>query len=335
MTYMTRFVSNLHRFLKWTHVVGASDLITEKTTDHRYKVLAVVFLLLLSSSLSSNGRASESEFSDAEIDAPAHSARSWCPTGSSAPSYDAYPGTIPYPERAAGPGDEWRETFNEYANNEIVECASGKSLRPHLDVSSQCLRKQTISDGRTGYAASVEHALLDSSGQEYRKIRATAFSLDPEGKRVLWTNQEHRIRLYLSSLDKKEPGEESDQGMSMYARYRTTNDHYVASLKSDGRMFIKQKLCNDNNYILLKDDTFGSPVATKNWYNLTFRAEDVKHPTTGAPGVKLTFSVSRPSDDYQKTLSTTHYASSRFPNGTGGFRTDFIRGYVDDWRVRF
>ena len=51
--------------------------------------------------------------------------------------------------------------------------------------------------------------------------------------------------------------------------------------------------------------------------------------------MKLTFSVSRPSDDYQKTLTTTHYGSSRFLNGTGGFRTDFIRGYVDDWRVRF
>src|SRR6187397_2382127 len=152
----------------------------EKTTNDRHEVLALAFLLLLSCCLSSNVRASESELSDAEIEAVAHSARSWCPAGSSVPSYDAYPGTVAYPERAAGPGDEWRETFNEYANNEIVECASGKSLRPHLDVSEQCLRKQTISDGRTGYAASVEHALLDSSGQEYRKIRATAFSLDPE-----------------------------------------------------------------------------------------------------------------------------------------------------------
>jgi|RhiMethySRZTD1v2_1073278.scaffolds.fasta_scaffold73600_2 hypothetical protein len=307
----------------------------ETTTSGRHEVLALASLLLLCCSLSGNARASESEHGDAEMGPVAYSARSWCPAGSSVPSYDAYPGTIAYPERAAGPGDEWRETFNEYENNEIVECASGKSLRPHLDVSEQCLRKQTISDGRTGYAASVEHALLDSSGQEYRKIRATAFSLDPEGKRVLWTNQEHRIRLYLSSLDKKQPGEESDQGMSMYARYRTSNDHYVASLKSDGRMFIKQKLCGENNYITLLDGTFGSPVTTKNWYNLTFRAEDVKHPTTGAPGVKLTFSVSRPSDDYQKTLTTTHYGSSRFLNGTGGFRTDFIRGYVDDWRVRF
>ncbi|PTR16081.1 hypothetical protein C8R31_10295 [Nitrosospira sp. Nsp2] len=308
----------------------------EKTTSYRHKVLALVFVLLLSRSLSNDVQASESEFNDAEVDAIEDSVRSWCPKGSSAPTYDAYPGTAPYPERAAGPGDEWSETFNEYADNEIVECASGKSLRPHLDVSSQCLRKQTISDGRTGYAASVEHALLDlPRGLEYRKIRAVTFSLDPHGKRVLWTNQEHRIRLYLSSLDKQEPGEESDQGMSMYARYRTTNDHYVASLKTDGGMFIKQKLCKDNNYILLKDDTFGSPVSTKNWYNLVFRAEDVKHPATGAPGVKLTFTVTRPSDDYKKTLTTTHYARSRFPNGTGGFRTDFIRGYVDDWRVRF
>ncbi len=265
----------------------------------------------------------------------AYSARSWCPAGASVPSYDAYPGTIAYPERAAGPGDEWRETFNEYENNEIVECASGKSLRPHLDVSEQCLRKQTISDGRTGYAASVEHGLLDSSGQEYRKIRATAFSLDPEGKRVLWTNQEHRIRLYLSSLDKKQPGEESDQGMSMYARYRTSNDHYVASLKSDGRNSSNKNCAARTTTSLFWMERSGSPVTTKNWYNLTFRAEDVKHPTTGAPGVKLTFSVSRPSDDYQKTLTTTHYGSSRFLNGTGGFRTDFIRGYVDDWRVRF
>ena len=43
--------------------------------------------------------------------------------------------------------------------------------------------------------------------------------------------------------------------MSMSARYRL-NDHYVASLKSDGRMFIKQKLCGENNYITLLDGTF-------------------------------------------------------------------------------
>ena len=143
----------------------------EKTTNDRHEVLALAFLLLLSCSLSVNVRASESELSDAEIEAVAHSARSWCPAGSSVPSYDAYPGTVAYPERAAGPGDEWRETFNEYANNEIVECASGKSLRPHLDVSEQCLRKQTISDGRTGYAASVEHALLDCRARSTKNSR--------------------------------------------------------------------------------------------------------------------------------------------------------------------
>lgn len=153
---------------------------------------------------------------------------------------------------------------------------------------------------------------------------------------MLWTNQEHRLRLFLSSLDEKEPGEESDQGMSIFARYRTENDHYVASLKTNGTMFIKQKRCNDKNYITLKSEpSFGSPVTTRNWYNLVFRAEDVKHRETGAPGVKLTFTVTRPSDGYTKTLTTTQYASSRFSNGTGGFRTDFIRGYVEDWRVGF
>jgi hypothetical protein len=303
----------------------------QKAFGYRNKPAALVFMLSLCCGPSANIYASE--FSEA--DAIASEARSWCSAGSSVPSYDAYPGTEPYQERAAGV-DEWTETFNEYADNETVECASGKSLRPHLDVTSGCLGKRTISNGSTGYPAAIEHALLElPRGEEYRKIRALAFSLDSQGRRVLWTDQEHRLRLYLSSLDKKEPGEESDQGMSMFARYRTVNDHYVASLKTDGRIFIKQKLCNDNNYLTLKEDTFGSPVTTANWYNMVFRAEDIKHPETGAPGVKLTFTVSRPSDDYRKTLTTTQYASRRFPNGTGGFRTDFIRGYVDDWRVGF
>lgn len=303
-----------------------------KTIGYRNRELALVFILSLGCGVSDNIHASESS---AEADAVEQADRSWCPAGSSTPSYDAYPGTAPYLERAAAP-DEWTETFNQYADNETVECASGKSLRSHLDVTSQCLRKQTISNGSTGYSASVEHALLDlPQGEEFRKIRALAFSLDANGQRVLWTNQEHRLRLYLSSLDKKEPGYESNQGMSMFARYRTENDHYVASLKTNGYMFIKQKLCDDNNYATLKDGTFGSPVTTKSWYNLVFRAEDVKHPETGMPGVKLTFTVTRPSDGYKKTLTTTQYASRRFSNGTGGFRTDFIRGYVEDWRVTF
>jgi hypothetical protein len=318
----------------------------KKTLGYGNKAAGLVFILPLCFGPSGNIYASEL---DAETDAVEQLERSWCPAGSSTPSYNAYPGTVPYEERAVGV-DEWTETFNEYADNEMVECASGKSLRSHLDVTSQCLRKQTISNGSTGYSASVEHALLDlPRGEEYRKIRALAFSLDPHGKRVLWTNQEHRLRLYLSLLDKVEPPKDGDeiegdesgtgnQGMSMFARYRTENDHYVASLKTDGRMFIKQKLCNDKNYVPLKYDSFGSPVTTRNWYNLVFRAEDVKHPTTGAPGVKLTFTVTRPSDGYKKTVTTTQYPSPGFPifpNGTGGFRTDFIRGYVDDWRVTF
>ena len=124
----------------------------------------------------------------------------------------AYPGTIDLPLRArAGPGDKWKETFNQYENNEIVECASGKSLRPHLDVSEQCLRKQTVTAARDMQPRSNTRCSIRRA-RSTRKIRATAFSLDPEGKRVLWTNQEHRIRLYLSSLDKKQPGEESDKG---------------------------------------------------------------------------------------------------------------------------
>ena len=95
-------------------------------------------------------------------------------------------------------------------------------------------------------------------------------------------------------------------------------------------MFIKQKLCGENNYILLLDGTFGSPVTTHNWYNLTFRAEDVKHPTTSRRRVKLTFSVSRPSDDYQKTLTATHYGGSRFLNGTGGFGPT---SFEDTWTI--
>jgi|GEM_PF-2297423 len=317
----------------------------KKSIHYRNNVFALSLTLMLGSHLF--GNAGATDLND-ETEAIAHEARSWCSAGSSIPSYDAYPGTAPYLERAASPA-EWTETFNEYADNETVECASGKSLRSHLDVTSQCLRKKTISDGSTGYSASVEHALLDLPlGEEYRKIRALAFSLDPQGgNRVLWTNQEHRLRLYLSSLDKKEPlkdctledPEEAEecvsgnQGMSMFARYRTENDHYVASLKTDGYMFIKQKFCN--KYIPLEEGWFENPVSTRNWYNLVFRAEDVKHPETGAPGVKLTFTVTRPSDGYRKTLTKTHYGSSRFPNGTGGFRTDYIRGYVEDWRVTF
>jgi hypothetical protein len=304
----------------------------KKTLGYRNKAAGLVFILPLCFGPPGNIYASEL---DAETDAVEQSDRSWCRAGSSTPSYDAYPGTVPYEERAVSM-DEWTETFNEYAHDEMVECASGKSLRSHLDVTSQCLRKQTI-NGSTGYSASVEHALLDLPvGEKYRKIRALAFSLDSQGRRVLWTNQEHRLRLYLSSLDEKQPGQESDQGMSMFARYRTENDHYVASLKTNGYMFIKQKLCDDNNYYPpLEEGTFGTTVTTRSWYNLVFRVEDVKHPTTGAPGVKLTFTVTRPSDGYKKTLTTTQYASRRFPNGTGGFRTDFIRGYVDDWRVTF
>jgi hypothetical protein len=42
------------------------------------------------------------------------------------------------------------ETFNQYAENKMVECASGKSLRSHLDVTSQCLRAEDVKYSETG-----------------------------------------------------------------------------------------------------------------------------------------------------------------------------------------
>jgi hypothetical protein len=139
-------------------------------------------------------------------------------------------------------------------------------------------------------------------------------------KQVKWQAQTAEARFNVASF--QEPsGSSAFQGVHLFARYRTENDLYVASLRKTGEVFIKKKLCGTYTVLargVLRDAAGRErgPMATGTWYRLKF----------SAVGSTLTLSV----DDVQQLQVT----DTTFSWGTSGIRTDFVNVYIDDWTLR-
>ena len=152
----------------------------EKTTNDQHEVLALAFLLLLSCSLSGNVRASESELSDAEIEPSAHSARSWCPAGSSVQvtTHTLEPSLIP-----SGPPAPGMSGGKRSMNMRIMKLSSvlraNRCGHTWMLANSACASRRSVTAARDMQPQSNTRCSIRPARSTENS--RTAFSLDPEG----------------------------------------------------------------------------------------------------------------------------------------------------------
>lgn len=192
--------------------------------------------------------------------------------GAEEASCAATPGVYtPYVEAVAydsGPVAElpWRgEDFEAYAPGATVECADGKALRAHLDVTAGCL--EAVALGERAY-----HRGRISPGT----FRAVALG-------AKWTDQSIEYRFHYRAPS----GGGAKPGFKAFARYRTEDDLYVASWRLDGTAHIQKKHCG--RYTTLAA-TSHPPPAPGTWHRLRFDAldDDLHLYLDGAPVLSAT-----------------------------------------------
>ena len=216
--------------------------------------------------------------------------------------YDAFPGNnASYPKGNSStygwPGDD----FESYSDEEIVETRTNKSRRSHLDVTSGTLRAKHLNGSRLwkrGWTDTYNFRVLS---------RATS-----GGQEVRLTDVDAAVRVYISSWQSGGP---QWSGAHIFARYQTENDLYVASLRKDGKVYIKLKHCDA--YTTLAGSSFSQgSVQTGTWYDLRFEVVGQR--------LRLYVDGKLELEAFDDTLSW----------GTTGVRTDYGAFYLDDWEHR-
>lgn len=220
--------------------------------------------------------------------------------------YDAFP-TVegPYVSGAASITLPWSgEDFESYTNGTTIETSTNKSMRSHLDVTSGTLESKYAGTWRRGWT------------DDYN-FRAVAIGRDAQDREIKWTDQVAEYRGYIADWQASAP---DWAGMHLFARYRTSDDLYVGSIRHDGKATIKRKW--NGTYTTLAWTYLPASyldesdiLKTDQWYRLRF----------SAIGNQLELSL-----DGTSLLSTT---SGTFSWGTTGMRTDYADIYLDDWKL--
>lgn len=193
------------------------------------------------------------------------------------------------------------EDFRSYGLPSTVECSSSKSTRSHLDVTAGCLTAVAVGSYSRG-------KITSTSDGAFRAV-ALAFT-GAETHPLKWTDMKNQFRFYYNGTS----GPGVDPGFKAFVRYRSENDLYVASWRTDGVVQIKRKRAG--TYTTLAQVTKNKP-STGTWHTMRF----------DATGTRLDLYL-----DGTKVLSAT---DSSFSWGTAGIRTDAMTGaYLDEWTVR-
>lgn len=222
-------------------------------------------------------------------------------------TYEFFPGTGYYPSGSSEvytwqtPDGVSFEGFETYADGTVIEVSSNKALRSHIEVTSGSLLSKHLSGG-----------LYKRAKTEDYNFRMLIQGLH-NGSRVKWTDQAVEARFYIDSWQE---ATDNWQGIHLFTRYRTENDLYVASLRSDGTVYFKKKLCGTYTTLAtgtLKDQA-GNPKSfqTKRWYKLTLVA------------------IGNHIDFYVDNVLQLSVTDGTFSWGTSGLRTDYANVYLDD-----
>ena len=193
------------------------------------------------------------------------------------------------------------EDFRSYGLPSTVECSSSKSTRSHLDVTAGCLTAVAV--------GSYSRGKITSTNDGAFRAVALAFT-GSETNPLKWTDMKNEFRFYYNGTS----GPGVDPGFKAFVRYRSENDLYVASWRTDGIVQIKRKKAG--TYATLAQVTKSKP-STGTWHTMRF----------DAIGSRLDLYL-----DGTKVLSAT---DSSFSWGTAGIRTDAMTGaYLDEWTVK-
>jgi hypothetical protein len=220
--------------------------------------------------------------------------------------YDAFPSAEgPYVSGPASTTLPWSgENFESYTNGAVIETSTNKSAQPHLDVTSGTLESKYAGTWRRGWT------------DDYN-FRAVAIGRDAQGREIKWTDQVAEYRGYIDAWQTSAP---DWAGLHLFARYRTSDDLYVSSIRRDGLATIKRKW--NGSYTTLAQTTLpgsyldgNGVLLTDQWYRLRF----------SAIGSNLELSL-----DGTSLLTAT---SGTFSWGTTGMRIDYADTYIDDWKL--
>jgi hypothetical protein len=222
-------------------------------------------------------------------------------------TYEFYPETGFYPSGSSElypwqtPVGNAFEGFESYVNGALIESSANKNKQNHIEVTSGAL-----------YSKYVGSSLYRRAKTEDKNFRMLIKGLS-NGLRVKWTDQAIESRFY---IDAWQTTDEEWQGVHLFARYRTENDLYVASLRKDGSVLMQKKQCGDYTRLasgqFLDQNGNPRPFNLKQWYTLTF----------AAIGNHLEFSING--------LPQLSVTDGTFSWGTAGIRTDFVTVYLDD-----
>ncbi len=237
---------------------------------------------------------------------------STCPT-SGPDTYSPYAAPAKYPLGTLV-GMPWRGTTSVYPDGDenfsnygsampvMVECSDDKRAVPYLDVTDGCLGATAVGN----YIRGQVHATSDG----YFRTVALGYGAGDHVHPVKWTDQAVEYRFYYTA----QVGTNGNPGFKAFARYRTEDDLYVGSWRTDGVAQIQRKQCGAYTELLIAPN-FGAPTPNA-WHTIRFEAVGDE--------LKLTL-------DGQVAVDTTDDA---FDWGTAGIRIDSMDGaYLDDWKL--
>jgi len=205
----------------------------------------------------------------------------------------------------------------------IIEDAGGTNDQPSIDVTSGKIWARHEASERFGYTGTYNFRML-------------AVPNDPNTQ---WNDKTVTATFY------PEAWQETNQtppGMHLFARYQTENDLYVASLRSNGSVYIFRKLCG--KYVKIASnpakDSNNAPLAVdgelplNTWYKLefsvignfaTFIINDVQQ-------FKLD-RYNRGTVDLTVAYEPGQEPLMIIPSGTAGIRLDYVDTIIGTFEV--
>jgi len=211
--------------------------------------------------------------------------------------YNPYPGNPEqYPKGSPQQYPFPSQYFSNYSVGEIIATSSNKNVNDPLIATSGTLVCQEYQGKKMAFTDTHNFRLLYNG-------------MDDNGVKVGWTDSISNVTFIPVA---SQPNKPTWAGMHLFARYRTSDDLYVASYRFDGKGTIKKKI--NGKYTTLGQNYIGVPELGES-YRLQFTCK----------GDSLALYVNG-----SKKLAVT---DSSLTWGTSGIRMDYTDCYVENCRM--
>lgn len=246
------------------------------------------------------------------------------------PVFDPYPGRSVSATGSAASYPWSTFTFNGYTGG-MIETQNGSTDVASLDVTSGDLRA-TNDPSTTGRTTDNVFRMLAE------KLNG--------GARVSWDTMSVKSTFYVEQWNTLPPGSDVEWlGLHLFARYQTEYDLYVASLRSNGDIYIKRKLCG--SYVKIASHTarfesdgtamFPNGVPTGQWIDIEFSVagNTAVFKINGNKQFRLSrYNVGNVDLTVPFTSTNPENPLQVIPGGTGGIRTDYANVRFENWSIQ-